>query len=208
MPSSEAAGWSGIWLRRRADELCWRRRWLTTSPSSWPVWRSLSSGINLVKWCRAVQVNSGLFCRSIKTKFSEYTPAAVFDDQQWRTCFLTTWGEVKKPVDKKCVTASNIWCSGLSPAVFACLNRCLWKKARQTPVFLWICPSFCNLVHDQSVSELFGKLNNKTGMMVLIWLIVIKVPLVFFTPFFRNKHIHNALNALWRSWTQQKMSNT
>ena len=36
------------------------------------------------------------------------------------------------------------------------LDGRLWKIARLTPAFLWFCPSFCDLVHVQSVIELFG----------------------------------------------------
>ena len=43
---------------------------------------------------------------------------------------------------------------------FARLNGHLGKIARLTPVFLQFCPSFCDLVHVQSVSELLSKLNH------------------------------------------------
>ena len=43
---------------------------------------------------------------------------------------------------------------------FARLDGHLGKIARLTPVFLQFCPSFCDLVHVQSVSELLSKLNH------------------------------------------------
>ena len=42
---------------------------------------------------------------------------------------------------------------------FARLDGRLGKIARLTPVFLQFCPSFCDLVHVQSVSELLSKVN-------------------------------------------------
>ena len=43
---------------------------------------------------------------------------------------------------------------------FARLDGHLWKNARLTPVFLWFCPSSCDLVHVQSVIELLSKVNH------------------------------------------------
>ena len=43
---------------------------------------------------------------------------------------------------------------------FARLDGHLGKIARLTPVFYQFCPSFCDLVHVQSVSELLSKLNH------------------------------------------------
>ena len=49
--------------------------------------------------------------------------------------------------------------SRLSKDGFARLDGRLGKIARLTPVFLQFCPSFCDLVHVQSVSELLSKVN-------------------------------------------------
>ena len=92
MPSSEAAGCPGIRLRMR---------WLTTLPPSWPVWRARGHPVffsyQFSTDADQCQANLSLFCWSIKNKFSEYTPAAVFDDLLWRICSLTNfsnrWGE-------------------------------------------------------------------------------------------------------------------
>ena len=57
------------------------------------------------------------------------------------------------------VSPSPVLLSRPSKDGFARLDGRFGKIARLTPVFLWFCPSFCDLVHVQSVNELLSKIN-------------------------------------------------
>ena len=91
----------------------------------------------------------------------------------------------------------------------ACIYSHLWKIARKTPVFLWFCPYFGDLVQVQLVAKLLGKItlwtctkSQKDNKITKSLPLFLREKSARFSPEVLQKWAHMKNWAHWRSyWT-------